>query len=180
MQEQPEAAQAIKLDADQHAGANFHTLTLPAEVMGPDGPPPALFGGTLVVALGISENAVYVGLGAQALDTLKQAIDDSSAGQSASPFRMCVSTTAIAGLVEAAAPGGVPGPGAAVVDAMKQAGTNDHVRLSSKAIPDGVSIRLEVEEGIVQTIAAAVTAMKGAVGAGVGPGAELDESDSPF
>ena len=63
-----------------------------------------------------------------------------------------------------------------MVAAMKQAGTNDHIRLTSQAIPSGVNIRLEVEEGIVQTIAAAVAAIRGAVGAGAG----LDESDSPF
>jgi hypothetical protein len=170
MQEQPELAQLVKLDADKHGGATFHTLTLPAEALGPDGPPPELFGGTLTVALGIGEENIYLGLGAGALDALKQAIDGSqapSAGQPTPPFRLSLSASAIGALIEASTPAEELGPAQAVIGALKQAGSNDHIKVTSSVVPNGVSVRLEVEEGIIQVIGAAVAMVKDAFGAGV-------------
>jgi hypothetical protein len=182
MQEQPEAAQLIKLNADEHAGAKFHTLTLPPEAMGPDGPPPELFGGTLTVALGIAEEGVYFGLGARALDALKQTIDASkaAAGQSVSPFRMSLSASSIADVAQAAAPEEAgAGPAAAVIGALKQAGANDHIKLTTKPIPNGVNARLEIEEGILQSIGKVVAGLRDSMGGGAPPDAAAGPDD-PF
>jgi hypothetical protein len=67
-------------------------------------------------------------------------------------------------LIEAIAPEEELGPGQPVFDALKQAGSNDHVKVNSKAVPNGVNIRLEVEEGIIQVIGAAVASMNDASG----------------
>ena len=39
-----------------------------------------------------------------------------------------------------------------VAEKLEAAGSNDHVRVTAKAIPKGVLYRIEVEEGVLQAI----------------------------
>jgi hypothetical protein len=104
------------------------------------------------------------------MDALKQAIDASQtvASQAVPPFRLSLSATSIGALAEASAPKEQMGPAQAVIGALKQAGSNDHVKVTSKAVPNGINVRLEVEEGIIRVIGAAVAGIKDAFGAGAG------------
>ncbi|HID78355.1 MAG TPA: hypothetical protein EYP56_20480 [Planctomycetaceae bacterium] len=172
--EQPALAERVKLDAEQRAGVSFHTLTLPAEVLGENGPPPELFGGDLTVVLGIGPQTLCLAVGANALESLKQALEGSQAAGTGTvpPVRFSASLSSLADLVQAVAPELPPGAAEAVLAAMKQAAPRDHIRGTSKAVPNGVHGRMEVEEGVIKAVAAIarnVQQMIGPAGVQIGP-----------
>ncbi len=67
----------VQLDVDKHEGVRFHTLNVPY-IGGEEGEMlETLFGSDLEVTLGLSEDAAYVCIGADGVETLKAAIDKS-------------------------------------------------------------------------------------------------------
>ena len=168
IKDSPEAAQAIKLDAGEHAGIRLHTLALPTSEMEQGAEMlPQLVGETLDVVIGIGDEAVYLAAGRDAMSTLKQVIDKSKAeaGAPALPMRLSVAASPIAKFVAGVSDGQVQGIAAMVVKALEQSGAKDHLTLTSTSIPRGTKVRLEMEEGLLKLIGTLPILMMGA-----GPG----------
>ena len=167
--EDPGVEQAVTLDAEEHQGVRLHTLSVPAEQLPTDDVPAMIVGDVLTAAVGFSDQHAYLAVGPQSIDKLKQAIDQSkaAAGQSLPPARVSLSMTAIGkilGGLGTVADLDVP---TEILDALAQAGTNDHLLISSEAIPNGVRTRIELHPGAIKAIGTAATAMSPF---GAGPG----------
>ena len=175
VREQPDAAGLIEFDAEEHQGVQFHTLSLsiaPTAMMGPQADTlSALVGDKLDVVVGIGPQSVYFAAGRDAAQTLKGAIDQSKAeaGKSVPPMQLALAATPIAKFV------GQVGPDEAKVQAgmlaamLQDAGGKDRITITSTAVPNGIKVRLEVEEGLLKLIGSLPTLMMGMGGPG-GPG----------
>ncbi|MGA2032068.1 MAG: hypothetical protein ABSG68_07430 [Thermoguttaceae bacterium] len=159
----PNIAKLFTLDAEKHQGVSIHTAALPVT----DEAAAKVLGSTLNVALGIGDTGLYLAAGRDALKTIKQVIGDSkaNAGKKAAPLEITVSATPIAKFA-AQAGGGNPMAGAVVAMLARSAG-KDHLTLKAKSIPNGTSVRLEIEEGLLKVILN--FAQPGAMGTGPTP-----------
>jgi hypothetical protein len=146
----------IKWNAANHAGVNFHTMTvpLPESKKGPR----ILYGENLDVAVGIGADAVYVGIGKDNIALLEKAIDASTADRNkpVSPFALSISL----GPIMAVAAEGKEGQEKAALQKLAQklngeAKGRDHIRVTGSVVQNGLNTRLEAEEGVLQTIGAA-------------------------
>ena len=184
VQENPDIKPLVKLNAQTHEGVRFHTLAVPL----PDEQAKEFFGEALEVVVGINDTSLYLAFGRDAAGVLKQVIDKSTAekGKAIPPFKLSISLTPVVGfaadVVEDPATGMMIGMLAGM---LKQAGSQDHVTLTSKQITNGVSVRLEFEEGILKAIGAAAQMGGGGMGGGgmgggAMPGGPMPPGNAPF
>jgi len=167
--EDPGLEEAITLDAEEHQGVRLHTVSVPAEQLPTDDIPAMLVGDAFTAAIGFSDQHAYLAIGPQSIDKLKQAIDQSkaAAGESLPPVRVSVSLTAIGNILAGLGDVADEDVPTEVLDALAQAGPDDHILISSEAIPNGVRTRIEIEPGVLKAIGTAATAMSPF---GAGPG----------
>jgi hypothetical protein len=155
--ESPDLAQAIKLDAATHEGIKLHTLSIPV--------PPGdnrdriveMVGENLDVVVGTGPKSVYLGAGRDAMAKLKTAIDQSKAdaGKEVSPMRISVALPALAQFVAAVSDDErVQQQSGMVGMFLQQAGTDGHVTVTTRPVPNGVCQRLEFESGLLKTLGA--------------------------
>jgi hypothetical protein len=178
--EDPGLESAIKLDAEVYQGVRLSTVSVPPNQLGPDAAeiPKMLVGEALTAAVGFGDQHVYLAFGPKSVDQLKQAIDKSKAapGQAVPSGRLSLSATAIGTIAEGLGGAEAPAPAPQIIEALKQAGQDDHLLLSYEAIPNGTRGRLEIQAGVLKVIGTAVNAVIKQFGAGMGgPGAK-----SPF
>jgi hypothetical protein len=169
--EEPGFAQLLKLDAETHEGVRFHTLDMPVD----EEEMAKVFGDTLNIVVGISENSIYLGVGPEAVKTLKQVIDKSKAeaGKTIPPLRIVVAAGPIAKFIAAMEENEDTVKWAS---GLEQSGGKDHITIIAKAIPNGANMRVEVEEGILKMLGTAI-----AEGFKQGmPGGGPDPADDPF
>jgi saccharopine dehydrogenase-like NADP-dependent oxidoreductase len=147
--EQPEIAKMITLDKESHEGVKFHVATVP--VTEPEAA--EVLGKTVDIVLGIGPDSLYVAAGKKAIETVKKVIDKSKAepGKSISPLQISVAGTAIAKFAAAVIPMDDAKQQAEKIAALlAQSGGKDHVTLVATGIPNGMNMRLTVEEGILK------------------------------
>lgn len=147
--------QWVKLDADQYKGVRFHTVSRPIpedaknreKVVG-------LIGETLDVVLGIGKQSVYVAAGRDAMRTLKQAIERSAAEayKMVPPSQFSVSLGPVAQFVAAVGKQKDRPKAARAAEILEQSASQDHIKLVTGLIPQGVKCRLEFEEGVLKLI----------------------------
>lgn len=144
----------IQWNAASHEGVSIHTMSIPVPPS-EDGPA-KLLGDQANIAFGIGPQAVYLAVGKDNLDALKQAIDASKAepNKLVSPFEL---TFAFAPLMEVAATQATDeaqrARAQAVAEMLKtEAPGRDHVRIVAQMVPNGLRYRLEAEEGALRTI----------------------------
>ena len=153
----------VKFDADQHAGVRFHTMSMPLPEAGDVGD---AFGENLDVAVGIGEKSAYFAVGQDGVARLKEVIDQSAAaaGNSVPPFQISLSLEPIMAFAQSIDDNPIV---STIADALKQAQGKDHILIHAKTIPNGVTYRLEVEEGVVKAVGQAIQLFGGgAVGGG--------------
>ena len=154
--EQPQAAKLLKLDAAQHAGVKFHTLAFPLpddidnrqKLVG-------IIGEEVNLVLGVGPKQIYFGAGADPLEKLKAAIDNSKslAGTDVSPARMSLAVTPIVKLVgELADDFTVKMTAAAIASTLENAGGDDHIIIVGDAIPNGFGYRITLQKGILKIL----------------------------
>jgi hypothetical protein len=149
--ENPEFAQALKLDDETHQGVRFHTLAIPTEELGDPGAV-ELFGPTLNVVLGIGEKSVYLAAGRDPAGTLKQVIDKSKAepGKDVPPMRLSVALVPIVKFARQINPDDEV---LSMIDeSLGQTTGQDHVTLTATLIENGVKMRLELEQGVLKAL----------------------------
>jgi hypothetical protein len=154
----PEFA-GIQWNAANHAGANFHTLTVP--VPEEHDAPRKVLGSELSVAVGIGPQSVYLAIGKDSLDAVKEAIDASAAepNKLVPPFELSVSLTPWMELAASQAEAGDQQEIVQQVAEMlkNEAQGRDHLRVVGQVIPSGLRYRFTAEEGVLRAIGAAAT-----------------------
>lgn len=156
---------ALKMDAAEHKGIRFHTVSIPI----PDDADNRekvvrMIGETLEVVVGIGKQSVYVSAGTDAMKTLTGAIDASLAEgvKKVPPMQITLSlgslTKFIAEMGDTEEEREKAAKAAAVLE---EAGDKDHVHLVATPIDRGVRLRLELEEGILKLIGKALSEVPG-------------------
>jgi len=139
----------VKFDVEKYKDVRFHNMAIP---MTDDEQGKKLFGDTLEVYLAVGDHGAYLAFGKGAVDLIKSVIDKSAAGASETlpPFQLNVALSPIAGFVDAIQPGN---PAVSAV-AQILAATNgkDHLKIHSKMIENGSTVRIEAEEGVLKVI----------------------------
>jgi hypothetical protein len=148
--DEPKLSEVIKFDAETYEGIKFHVATLPI----PDPKAAEVFGQTVQIVLGTSESTLYVGAGKDPVAAIKKAIDASKAepGKAINPVEMVVSGTSIAKFFAKAIPKDEDPQAkrkfAKAAAALAKSDGKDHVTMTVKPIPNGSSLRLNVESGV--------------------------------
>lgn len=156
--EKPQLAEAFKFDAESHAGVKFHVFSLPTAALdkAADRLTP-LVGETFTVVLGIGPESAYLSAGRDAAKTLKSLIDGSkAAGEKAvPPMRLSIAAGAIARAVESAAqqerPREIAGK---VAKVLASTPSQDHITVTSTAVPNGGKVRIELQQGVLKLLGA--------------------------
>ncbi len=151
-QEDAEAAKSIKLNAETHEGVHFHTFTLPV----PDPTWAALLGDKLEVVFGTGSDKLMVAAGRDAAKALEKVINESKAAgaKEVPPMRISLATTPFARFIaQGDDDDEVKMTAGMFAAALKKAGGGDHIVITAQAIPQGVRLRLEVEEGLFKSLA---------------------------
>lgn len=183
---EPEIAKLLTLDAETHQGVRFHTLAIPTAQFD-DEVAVKLFGENIDVVVGISETSAYLSVGRDAASTLKQVIDQSKAqpDKQIPPMRISLAAGPIAKFVAEITEDEMGKQMATMIGAMlEKSGGKDHLTLTSKPIPNGAAVRLEVEEGLLQVIGSLGQMFGGLAAPGPLPpglpGGVPTQEDSPF
>jgi hypothetical protein len=157
----------VKLDLETYKNVHFHqiTLTLPEEA-GDEAK--KIFGDTVDIYFGAGPNSTYVAAGKGSLELVKSIIDRSAAepNKAVPPVQLSIALMPIADFI-----GSVAEKNADHVEAIKQvlnqSPGKDHITLVTHMITNGISYRLQLEEGVLKAIGAA--AMSGRGGPHGGP-----------
>lgn len=161
------AAAAIEIKAETHAGIALHVLSMPT----PDPELATMVGDTLEVVVGIDKDKVLVAFGHDAAETLKKGIDQlkASASKDVPAMQIALAAKPIAKfLAEVGEDEQVKATASMLAGLLEKAGEKDHITLTSTPIAQGVRLRLEVEEGLLQVLGSLSQAMGGMTPAGGG------------
>jgi hypothetical protein len=151
MQDEETLRDLIQMDADEHAGIKFHTAKLPL----PDEKARQIFGDTVDLVVGASDDAAYFAAGRGANDRLKQAIDQSKAeaGQSVPPMQVVIAGGKIAKFVVAVADEpAAQGIAQNVAGVLAQSEGKDRLTIKTSPVTNGVKVRIEMEEGLLRLL----------------------------
>ena len=140
----------IKFNADGQAGVTFHTLKMPVPE---EEDARKVLGETMEVAVGIGQQSVYFGFGAECLAKLKSIIASQPKQKQVPPFQMTLSLSRVMEFVASIEDNPLVG---AVNDALTQAGDKDHVKIRGIPVPNGFTYRIELEEGVLRAVGEAV------------------------
>ncbi len=158
IKDEPDAADAIKLDALVHQGVRFHTITIPTEDI-PDEKIVQILGDAPEVALGFGDNSAYLAVGRDAIKTLQKVIDDcrAKAGKAAPPVSLSIAAGPIARFVaQMAEKPLVKQAATAVAGKLAESAGKDRLTITATIIPNGQKVRIELEEGLLKAIPALV------------------------
>lgn len=157
---------AIKFDAEKYAGISFSTTSIPVPS---DNRISKVVGEKLDVAVGIGEKAVYLTLGNNSLALAKQLIDASKAqtGKTLPPFQLNVALTPVFKFAKALQDPGAESSLVSMLEDLAKTPGKDHVRLEYMPQPNGGTIRLSAEAGVLQLLG---SALKDAQASGTLPG----------
>lgn len=146
--------EGIQWNAGSHEGVNFHTMSVP--VPPSDGELVKLLGEKAEVTFGLGPQALYVAVGKDNLNVLKQAIDTSKAqpDKLVSPFELTLSFAPLMEVVAAQAKDEAQRNAARDVAEMLRADApgRDHVRIVAQMVPNGLRYRIEAEDGALRAI----------------------------
>lgn len=151
----------MEFNADSHAGARFHTMSIPV----PDRDAVKFLGEKFDVVIGFDANSVYFSCGRDAAANLKKAMDASKAAgeKEVAPLEFSISAGPIVNFA-ASMQGDNPIAGMLADEVAKFKG-KDHYRVALRPIPNGVRYRMEVEQGIINLAGKAI-GLFGAAGGG--------------
>jgi hypothetical protein len=151
----------VKLDTAEHNGVTFHQIGIPV----PEAKAQEIFGDTLTLTFGIGDKAVYFAAGKDGIQSIKSGIDASTAAGNAKldPFSFNLAAAAMANF--AASVNDEPGAEFAA-KTLKDSEGKDHIIVTGKEIPNGGTLRIQIDEGIIR--------LGGAMGARRGGGRALN------
>lgn len=138
----------IKFNADKAGDVAFHTMTVPVPE---EEEARKVLGDTMEMAVGTSDDSVYVGFGKGCIGKLKSIISSQPKQKKVAPFQMTFSLTPI--MEFAAEMDDNPMLGS-VLESLKEADGKDHLKIYGIPVKNGFTYRLELEEGIIGAIGA--------------------------
>jgi hypothetical protein len=150
-----------KLDIDKHQGIKFHSLSFPVDDASDNAEQiKEALGETIDVVLGFGKDRFFVGVGQEALPTIKKVIDASMtpSTEKLSPVTLSVALAPLMKII------GAKGNPQALMLVDQLQGGKDHVNLTLEPVDNGVRYRIEAEEGVNKLIGSGL-------GAGVQGGA---------
>jgi len=139
----------VSFDVDEHAGVSFHTLKAP--VPADEDEARKILGEEIVVTVGIGAQSIYVGFGDRAAELLKQVIDKSTAAaaEKTLPMELHIALTPIMAFAASVDDDPII---AGLAEALKNGQGHDGIAITGISIEQGVTYRLEIEEGVLQLI----------------------------
>lgn len=153
--ENPQVAQMVQLNAETVQQVNLHKLNVPIPPDQEDRDQLVqLIGETAEVVVGFGPEGVYLALGRNATAQLKQAIAQSAsqASQTVPPMQVSVDLGNLAALVSQVGDEQSKAQMGILAALLAPAGPKDHITLVASGIPNGVQLRLELEEGILKAV----------------------------
>ncbi len=150
-------ARVLKTDVAEHNGVSFHTLSLPIPKKVKDREKLVkVLGDPVLIGVGIGPNRVYVAVGKQVKEVLREAIGQSEnvASQTVPPMQFSIDLSEVARFVAVVGEEKQRAVAQKVVEALKETDGKDHVNLSILPTDGGVKFRFEFEEGALKVIAA--------------------------
>ncbi len=138
----------VEFNAEQHAGVNFHILSLPIpeeEYVS------QVLGDQLDVVVGTADSAAYVAIGTDGLAHLKQMVDASSTSQAAKvdPLKLTIALTPILEFADSIESNPIV---SGLAQSLAVSGGKDHVQIRTSTIENGVTYRFLIEEGVLRLI----------------------------
>ncbi|HJT34104.1 MAG TPA: hypothetical protein VJ783_18805 [Pirellulales bacterium] len=143
-----------KLNAAEYKGVRFHTLSLPAPEDEGSEWIKEYVGENIDIAVGFGADRIYLSIGKDGIDTLKQAIDRSATTPETElpPMKLSLALAPLMKLVAAKQGGGNPQT-EMLVQQLKEGG-KDHINVTVEPVDNGVRYRIEAEEGINKLLGA--------------------------
>jgi hypothetical protein len=148
------AIENLKFNAAKHKDVDLHTFSVPV----PDDEEQAqeVFGKELSVVVGTGKQSAYVAFGKESMNLLKRVIDNSAGTQKeVVPFELNVALTPIMQFAASVEDDPIV---KMLADTMQKAAGKDHIRITQNTIERGTTVRLDIEEGVLQLIGAAAKA----------------------
>jgi len=142
-------APAVRLNADVHKGVNFHTLSMPL----PPGEPEAekVFGESLEVAVGVGDEGIYFGVGANSLAAVKSAIDNSTEAKIVPSMQFSLSVTKLVKFAASIVPD-LPPEGRDILGKIAGMTGDDKISLTVEPIPNGSRLRIQLDEVAIKAL----------------------------
>jgi hypothetical protein len=155
---------AITWNADKHGDFALHAMQVPCK----DEDAKKIYGDNVDVVVALGGQAAYVAWGRNAAAVLKQTIDANAAkpGQATLPMHLTVSVGKFVEAMKDSVSGNDKMVLEMVSAMLSQAGGKDHVQMLAQPVDNGMQVRIELEQGVIQAIA--TSAMLGG-GAGAPP-----------
>ncbi len=147
---------SVKFDAETYKDIKIHSAAIPMN----DENAKKLFGDSMDAYLGIGADSVYIAFGKGSLAMVKSIIDKPSAGSAGGNYfaQANVALTPILKFIDSTSPDPHLKMVAQVLD---NTPGKDHVRLVEGVIANGVSMQIQVEEGVLKAIGAAIKEKSG-------------------
>ena len=138
----------IKFDADEQSGVVFHTMSIPIPE---EEEARKILGETLEMAVGVGAQSAYFGFGVDCVEKLKTIIATQAKQQPVPPFQITISLGPVMEFISSIDEKNNALVGS-VRDALQLADSKDHVKIQGLSIPNGVTYRVEIEEGVLRAI----------------------------
>lgn len=138
----------VKLNAAEHDGVTFHTLTVPA----PDDEARRIFGDEITVALGFGDDRIVIAAGENPVKAASGVLDKSKGG-SGSKLPAGQLQVKLAPLVKLGAEADNDETNKALAELMVkllEESEKDHINVTSEIVPNGSTMRIEIEEGVLE------------------------------
>ena len=147
----------VKFDLETYKDVKFHQISvkLPPEA---DEEAKKVFGDTVELYIGAAPNAAYAAVGKGSLDLVKSVIDRSAAdpNKSVQPLTLSIALAPIFKFAANLDPNN--SQLTMLAGAFEKAKGKDHILVSAKLIPNGLTYRLEVEDGVLTNLGATAKA----------------------
>ena len=151
----------VKLNAKSYKGVKFHTFNMKV----PDEDAADVFGDEVLLAVGISQDSVYLGIGNDSIDSVKSCIDDSKMGKGNNrPMHLEIKFSPILSFAAENAPNAPEAVGA-MAKKLKEAG-NDKIIITTEVKKNVQETRIAIQEGILKLIGVGVEEFQRGFGGG--------------
>jgi len=138
----------IKFNADKAGDIAFHTMSVPVPE---EEEARKVLGDVMEMAVGTSDDSVYIGFGKGCIGKLKSVISSQPKQKKVSPFQMTFSLTPI--MEFAAEMDDNPMVGS-ILESLQESNGKDHLKLYGIPVKNGFTYRFELEEGIIGAVGA--------------------------
>lgn len=140
----------LQIDAAKHKEVRFHSVQVPLPGGEIGDTLTTLFGFDLELTFGVGPDSVFVAMGKDSIDTVKKILDQSEANAS-KPAQPIQAQAKVAPLLKLLAAGENANETVTAVSGEIEAG-KDKVFITSSTVPNGMTIHIEAQEGLLKVL----------------------------